>query len=202
LHIGTHIILRRHRLRPVIAFVAAAAAFLLLFVAAAADARVGNGSAAGSRGLRTLSVPPSTRVAPKPADHVDRSVKQAGQTLTSGRSANPPAGVLSRPGLFAGVAAGFLGAGLFGLFSGNGAIGGLDGVASIVGLGLQLMLVAFIAALVWLWLPRRRAPAFAGLSPRELADAYGRPRADGLSRVPDAGARTGLGAERTDADRR
>jgi predicted lipid-binding transport protein (Tim44 family) len=182
---------RHRRLRPVIAFVTAAAAFLLLFVAAAADARVGNGSSTGTRGLRTISVPPSTRAAPKAATQADRSIKQVGQSLTSGRSANPPASVIARPGLLGGVTAGFLGAGLFGLVSGSGAVGGLDGFASIFGLLLQFALVAFVAALMWMWFARRRAPAFAGLSPRELADVYGRPRTDGLSRAPDADAQTG-----------
>jgi hypothetical protein len=39
----------------------------------------------------------------------------------------PSAGFLSRPSLLGGLAAGFLGAGLFGMLFGNGLLGGLGG---------------------------------------------------------------------------
>lgn len=180
---------------------AAAAAGVMLFVGAAADARVGNGASSGSRGLRTLSVPPTTRAAPKPATQINRPAMQTSQAFALGRPAGaPPAGVLNRPGLLGGVAAGFFGAGLFGLFVGNGAFSGLGGIASIIGLILQIALVVLIARLLWMWWRRSHAPAFAGLSPRELADVYGRPRADNTGRAGDTGATAGVGTENVQAD--
>jgi predicted lipid-binding transport protein (Tim44 family) len=41
---------------------------------------------------------------------------------------------------------------------------------------LQLGVVLIVGRLIWAWWQGRNAPAFAGLSPRQLADAYGRPR--------------------------
>jgi predicted lipid-binding transport protein (Tim44 family) len=71
-------------------------------------------------------------------------------------------GLLGRPGLLGGLAAGFLGAGLFGMLFGHGLFGGLGGFSSLFGLLLQLALVAFVARLAWSWFQRRNAPAFAG----------------------------------------
>jgi hypothetical protein len=45
-----------------------------------------------------------------------------------------PGGFFNRPGLLCGLAAGFLGAGLFGMLFGNGLLGGLGGFASLLGL--------------------------------------------------------------------
>ena len=86
--------------------------------------------------------------------------------------------VTQRPGLIGGLVAGFLGAGLLGLMFGNGFFAGLGGVASLVGLLLQIALFVFVGWLAWGWWQRRASPAFAGLSPRQLADAYDRPRSD------------------------
>src|SRR5690606_38486583 len=63
-----------------------------------------------------------------------------------------------------GLAAGFLGAGLFGLLFGNGLFGGLAGFASILGLLLQIAMVAGVGWLAWNWWQRRTQPqpAFAG----------------------------------------
>jgi predicted lipid-binding transport protein (Tim44 family) len=85
-------------------------------------------------------------------------------------------GLFNRPGLVGGFAAGFLGAGLLGLFFGHGVFGGLGGVASYSGLLCQLALIAMLARLIWSWWSGRNAPAFAGLSPRQLADPYLRSR--------------------------
>jgi hypothetical protein len=85
-------------------------------------------------------------------------------------------GLFNRPGLVGGFAAGFLGAGLLGLFFGHGLLGGLGGAASYLGLLCQLALIAMLARLIWSWWSGRNAPAFAGLSPRQLADPYLRSR--------------------------
>jgi hypothetical protein len=85
-------------------------------------------------------------------------------------------GLFNRPGLLGGFASGFLGAGFLGLFFGHGVFGGLNGVASCLGLVLQLALVAMLCRLIWTWWTGRNQPAFTGLSPRQLADPYLRTR--------------------------
>jgi hypothetical protein len=194
---------RKGRSRSLVALVALAAAALLLFVAAAADAQVGNSSNAANRGVRTMSVPPTTRTAPKALTQSDRPATQSSQTSGIGRVTGISTNnVVSRPGLLGGVFAGFLGAGLFGLLAGNGIGGGLAGGASIIGLLLQIALVILVARLVWVWWQRRHAPAIAGMSPRELADAYGRPRSDGAPRAPDPSAPADADAKSASGDQR
>jgi len=87
-------------------------------------------------------------------------------------------GLFSRPSLLGGFAAGFLGAGLLGFAFGHGFLGGLGSAASILGLLFQLALVAMLGRLIWVWWNGRNAPAFAGLTPRQLADPYLRSRGD------------------------
>jgi hypothetical protein len=100
-------------------------------------------------------------------------------------------GLFNRPGLIGGFAAGFLGAGLLGLLFGHGVVGELSGVASVLGLVFQLTLIVMLARLIWTWWRDDRADALATLSPRQLADAYGRSRNETL---PDIGPVTGADA--------
>jgi predicted lipid-binding transport protein (Tim44 family) len=79
-------------------------------------------------------------------------------------------------GLFGGFAAGLLGSGVIGVLFGHGAIGELSGIASILGLLFQLTLLVMLARLIWTWWRDDTADAFANLSPRQLADAYGHSR--------------------------
>jgi hypothetical protein len=92
-------------------------------------------------------------------------------------------GLFNRPGLVGGFAAGFLGAGLFGLLFGHGLFGGLGGPASFLGLIFQLALVGMLARVIWVWWSGRNAPAFTGLSPRQQAEAYLRTRNDLLPAI-------------------
>jgi hypothetical protein len=92
-------------------------------------------------------------------------------------------GLFSRPGLVGGFAAGFLGAGVFGLVFGHGLIGEISGTASLLGLVFQLALLAMLARLIWTWWHVDKAAAMSELSPRQLADAYGRPRHEMLPDV-------------------
>lgn len=85
-------------------------------------------------------------------------------------------GLFNRPGLIGGFAAGFLGAGVLGLLFGHGMVGELSGTTSCLGLIFQLALIAMLARLIWTWWRADRAAAVADLSPRQLADAYGRSR--------------------------
>jgi predicted lipid-binding transport protein (Tim44 family) len=78
------------------------------------------------------------------------------------RPVAPGGGFFSRPGLLGGLAAGFLGAGLFGMLFGHGLMGGLGGFASFLGLILQIGLVVVVGYFLWQWWQRRSQPAFAG----------------------------------------
>lgn len=109
-------------------------------------------------------------------------------------------GLFSRPGLVGGFSAGFLGAGLLGVLFGQGVAGGLTGVASVLGLIFQLALVLMLARLIWTWWRGDKAAAFAKLSPRELADAYGRTRHETLPDVDSPATAGGdTGAPSSDA---
>jgi predicted lipid-binding transport protein (Tim44 family) len=75
-------------------------------------------------------------------------------------------GYFNRPGggLLRGLAAGFLGAGLFGLLFGGGLFSGLGGFSSLLGLLLQIVLIVFLARWAMSWWQRRNLsqPAYAG----------------------------------------
>jgi predicted lipid-binding transport protein (Tim44 family) len=147
---------------------ALAAFAVLAFVATEVDARGGRGFSFGSRGAKTFSKPPVTNTAPKAATPIQRSTTQPSAATTgptAGRAATTsPGGFLSRPGFLGGLAAGFVGAGLFGLLFGHGFAGGLGSLASILGLLLQIGLVLLVARLIWNWWQRRSQPAYAGPS--------------------------------------
>ncbi len=147
------------RWRVVTAFVAFAAISIL--VTAQCQARPLGGFSAGSRGMRTYSAPPSTTTAPTAAP-IQRSMTQpsnAGLARTA-----PAGGLFGGRGLLGGLAAGFLGAGLFGLLFGYGLFGGMAGFASIFGLLLQILLIIVVARLIFAWWQRRNlaaAPSYA-----------------------------------------
>jgi predicted lipid-binding transport protein (Tim44 family) len=159
--------MKRTLLRPLLAGLALAAT--LSFVAVEADAR--SRGSMGSRGTRTYSAPPPTATAPNQARPIERSMTQPGQPGQPGAStiargptpAAQPGGFFNRPGLLGGLAAGFLGAGLFGLLAGNGFFGGLAGLASVFGFLLQIGIIALVAMLIWRWWQgRSQQPAYAG----------------------------------------
>ena len=135
------------RALTVVAVVAAAAGL----VSSGADARPGSGLSLGSRGSRTFSSTPSTSTMPSTSSM---------QRTTSLPGYAPSGGFFGRPSLFGGgffrsLAAGFIGAGLFGLLFGHGMMGGLGGFGSFLGLLVQLGLIAGVAMLVWRWFQRR-----------------------------------------------
>src|SRR6266478_3226895 len=130
------------RMLPLVALLALAT--VLVFVSAEANARAGGGGGLGNRGSRTFSTPPATQTAPKPA--------------------SPTGGFFNRPGLLGGLAAGFIGAGRFGLLFGHGLFGNIGGFGSIIGLLLQIGLIVLVARLIWVWWQRRQGPAYAGSS--------------------------------------
>jgi predicted lipid-binding transport protein (Tim44 family) len=133
----------------------------VLLVASAADARIGGGVSSGSRGSRTFSAPPSTSTAPGTAQPFNRTITQPG---SPGLGAPAGGGFFNRPGmgLFGGLAAGFLGAGLLGMLFGGGMFGGLGGLSSILGLVLQIGLIIMVVRLAMSWWQRRHESAYAG----------------------------------------
>jgi len=146
------------RFRPLLALFALLTAVIL--VATDADARAGRGGSLGSRGTKSFSTTPPTATAPGGGTALQRTTAQPGPT----GAASPGlfGGAFNRPGLFGGLLAGFLGAGLLGLLFGHGLFGGMGGIASIFGLLLQIVLVVFVARLIWGWWQRRQTPAYAG----------------------------------------
>ncbi len=131
-----------------------------------ADARVGGGFSSGSRGSRSFSMPPSTSTAPGMAQPFNRSYGQSPSYGQGSLGQGMGGGFFNRPGggLMRGLAAGFLGAGLFGLLFGGGMFSGIGGFSSILGLLLQLALIVFLARLAISWWQRRNLsqPAYAG----------------------------------------
>jgi len=101
-------------------------------------------------------------------------------------------GLFNRPGMIGGFAAEFLGAGIFGLLFGHGVIGELSGVPAILGLIFQFAVVLALGWLIRAWWRAGKATAVAQLSPRQLADAYGRDRDAGL---PNVGSSSDIGSK-------
>jgi predicted lipid-binding transport protein (Tim44 family) len=167
--------------RPLIGLCALLAVLAVAVVDADARSRV----SIGSRGSKTFTPPPATQTAPNQAQPVERTMAQPSQPANPATTAarpNTPApsgGLLSRPGLLGGFAAGFIGAGLIGLLLGHGLTGGLAGFASVLGLLLQVGLVVAIGYMLWMWWQRRSQPALAG-GP-SLRDAAGPQPTTGLN---------------------
>jgi predicted lipid-binding transport protein (Tim44 family) len=150
--------------RPLFGLLAVAAVFAML--AGDADARPrGN---FGSRGTRTYTAPAPTTTAPNAASPINRSMTQPG--AASSTAARPPvtqpAGGMFGRGLMGGLLGGLLGAGLFGMLFGSGFLSGLGGFASMLGLLLQVGLIAGVGFLLFRWWQRRSQPqqAYAGVS--------------------------------------
>jgi predicted lipid-binding transport protein (Tim44 family) len=135
----------------------------LVAAASSADARVGGGVSSGSRGTRTFSAPPATSTAPNTAQPFNRTTTQPG---SPGLGAPAGGGFFNRPGMgmFGGLAAGFLGAGLLGMLFGGGMFGGIGGLSSIIGLVLQIGLILLVVRFAMSWWQRRHdtQAAYAG----------------------------------------
>ncbi|MDR3466757.1 MAG: Tim44-like domain-containing protein [Xanthobacteraceae bacterium] len=133
----------------------------LVLAVPSADARIGGGFSSGSRGARSFTPPPSTSTAPNAARPFDRTMTDR---AAPGFGTGMGGGFFGRPGLFGGLMAGFLGAGLLGMLFGGGLFGGLGGFASLIGLVLQIGVIVLIVRLVLSYWQRRNA-AYAGASP-------------------------------------
>jgi predicted lipid-binding transport protein (Tim44 family) len=169
-------VMLRFHARPLLALCAVLA--VLAFATTDADARAGRGGSFGSRGSQTFSAPPSTTTSPT-ARPLERSMTQPGQpggALAQRPPMTSPVGsFFNRPGFLGGLFAGFLGAGLLGMLFGHGFLGGLAGVASMIGLMLQIGIIVIIGYLVWMWWQRRSQPALAsGPALRDYASGNSR----------------------------
>jgi predicted lipid-binding transport protein (Tim44 family) len=160
----------------------------LIFAGSAAEARVGRGGGSfGSRGARTYTPPPATRTAPDAAAPIQRSqVPNQGPNVTRPGTPAPNVAQPRRFGFGTGLMAGLFGAGLLGLLMGNGFFGGLGGLASILGLLLQIGLVVLLVSFAMKWFRRRQQPAYAGSD-------QGYARSMGGSVPPTGGRPTGGG---------
>ncbi|MDB5589953.1 TIM44-like domain-containing protein [Enterovirga sp.] len=177
--------------RPSAWFRAALLAGLVSALAAPqVEARAGKGGGMGSRGSQTHSAPPATSTAPTAAPMQRTEAPNMGATrpgMPAAAAAAPSRGL----GFGGGMMAGLLGAGLLGMLFGGGFMGGLGGLASMLGLLLQ---VALIGGLVWLairFFRRRSEPAMAGAGApyaRQTLDSGAQPAATGPAAAFGGGA--------------
>ena len=151
----------------------AALALSVLICSEDADARPEDGLNLGRRDAFTFAS--SLMVVPAAeAPAVDQVMAaNNGQPPFAGGSLG---GLFNRPGLIGGFAAGFLGCGLLGFLFGQGMFTELGGVVSYLGLVFQVTLLAMLARVIWVWWHNENTTAATDLSPRQLADAYGRSR--------------------------
>jgi hypothetical protein len=160
-----------------------------------ADARLKNEWKFGGSLARLITLPFSSVILGNDffdTDAMDDSSDNAGFVgdMSSGHAAMLPqaaqptggslGGLFSRPGVVGGFSAGFLGAGVLGLVFGHGLTSELTGAASFLGLIFQITLIVMLARLFWTWW--RVDKSADDMSPRQLADAYGRLRNEA---VPD-----------------
>jgi predicted lipid-binding transport protein (Tim44 family) len=126
------------------------------------EARPGGGGSMGSRGSRTYTAPSATPTAPGGATTMQRS-----QTAPSPGMTNPGMQA-NRPRFGGGFMAGLLGAGLLGALFGAGFFGGLGGLASMLGMLLQVGLLVVVVMLAIRFFRRRNessAPTYARTGP-------------------------------------
>jgi predicted lipid-binding transport protein (Tim44 family) len=166
-----------------LAVLAALALPAAVAISSIADARVGGGSSSGSRGSRTYAAPPSTKTAPTAAQPMQRTQAQPTAPTAGAPAAAPAAGgFFNRPGMgmLGGFAAGFLGAGLLGMMFGGSMFGGLGGISSIIGLLLQVGLIALVVWFALRWWRSRNAPSYASGPANFDANQMQQPRQGGL----------------------
>ncbi|PSJ53730.1 Tim44 domain-containing protein [Kumtagia ephedrae] len=135
---------------------------LALSVVAVDYAEARRGGSFGSRGTRTFQSAPPTRTAPQPAAPVERTMTpNPGPSTTNSAARQPQAGPL-RPGFMNGFGGtmmrGLLIGGLIGLLLGQ----GFGGLAGMLGLILQVLLIGGLVMLALRFFRSRQQPALAG----------------------------------------
>ncbi len=137
-----------------------ALAAALTVAAPIVEARPGGGGSMGSRGSRTYTAPSATPTAPGGATTMQRSQTAPSPGMNNPGMANPGMQA-ARPRFGGGFFAGLLGAGLLGALLGGGFFGGLGGIASMLGLLLQVGLLIGVVMLAMRFFRRRNEPAAA-----------------------------------------
>ena len=160
--------------------------FILCAAPALAVARAGGGASFGSRGARTYNSVPWTPTAPQ-ARPLDRSAVPRNPTPRPSTPFYGPSAMLAGHPFFSGVMGGLLGAGLVGLLLGHGFFGYGLGVGGLLGLVLQLALLAIVLRVV---MGAFRARMYA---PGHQSFAY--------ATADDAGPRPGYGPRASTADK-
>jgi hypothetical protein len=174
----------------------AAALIMSLFISAeGADAELKSEWKFGGSLARLIYMPISSAILGNEDFGTPDGISTGGDLaeMTRGKSAMLPqaatptggtlGGLFNRPGLVGGFSAGFLGAGVLGVIFGHGMTSELTGAAAVFGLIFQIALILMLARLFWSWWRVDRSAGFADMSPRELADAYGRLRNEALPDV-------------------
>ncbi|MCX8506490.1 MAG: TIM44-like domain-containing protein [Alphaproteobacteria bacterium] len=186
-----------HTRRIVTVWLVVALSLTLALAPGLAEARAGGGSSSGSRGSRTYMpnrAAPMQRSMTQPTPMAPAMQQRPQVAPTPGFNQGPmnaaPPSSFGR-NLMAGMAGGFLGAGLFSLFSGgnrahatpDGAVAGQDGAgagfAKFMSILLQIALIGGLVWLVWLvwrFFARRRQGNTPIIQPRfATADTGARP---------------------------
>lgn len=111
-----------------------------------AFARAGGGKSSGSRGSMSRTAPPTTDTAPRQAQPLPGAQTPAAPSVRQGTAgAAAQAAQPSRMrNMMGGFALGFLGAGLFGLLSGQGFFSGIGSLLGMLGFILQIALIFFV----------------------------------------------------------
>ena len=154
----------------------------LLLVPLVAEARPGGGRSSGSRGSFTNSAPPSTNTTPGGAQTFQRSAPSspASPSMAGPSAAGAAAAQAARPSfarnMMMGIGAGLLGAGLFGMLSGSGFFSGLASLAGMLGVVLQLALIAGIVVLAHRFFRPRSQPQHAGAGAPYARQGYDAPQ--------------------------
>jgi predicted lipid-binding transport protein (Tim44 family) len=157
------------------------------FSAGDAFARAGKGGSSGSRGSMTRSAPPTTDTAPRTAQPLPGAQNPSAAVRNGTAGAAQAAQPSRMRSMMTGLAMGFLGAGLFGLFTGQGFFGGMGSLLGLLGLILQIGLVFFLVR--WAINAFRRRPAEAGAAP----NFQRQPMPQGMPGAAGMGAGMGMG---------
>jgi predicted lipid-binding transport protein (Tim44 family) len=126
------------------------------------------GGSGGSRGSHSNVAPPTTNTAPRQAQPLPDATPRAANPSAASSAARPGAPAAApasswKSGLMGGIAGGLLGAGLFGLLSGNGFMGGLGSLMGLLGFIAQIAILFFIVRFAISFFRRKQAqPAMAG----------------------------------------
>lgn len=166
------------RTSPLMKSVALAAA-LSLALGSLAEARPGGGRSFGSRGANSWSSPPVTNTAPRTAQPLPGPGYSSAPRAPMGASAPQRR---FGGGLLGGLAAGFIGAGLLGMLTGHGFMGGLGSLFSFLGLLLQIGLVVLVVRWAIGWFRNRQQPAAAGAPGPGYASQGYAPQGQGYAR--------------------